>query len=62
MNQFNQDYPQDNRRRIYIRPDVEIIRLDNEISLQLQSEPPTFETRNMHESPEYFNNSPFMET
>jgi len=46
-------------KRSYLPPVVEIIKLDNEISLQLES--PTadpYEVNNMS-SPDYFNNDPY---
>jgi hypothetical protein len=47
-----------NYKREYIAPTVELIQLDNEISLALASDPPTYETNNKL-APEYFNNDPF---
>ena len=49
-------------KRIYIVPQIEQIKLDNEISLALASAPPAgpFETNNSgSNAPEYFNNDPF---
>jgi len=46
-------------RRTYIVPIIEQIRLDNEISLALESEPPVYETSNHSNVPEYLNNDPF---
>ncbi len=45
------------KKRIYTTPHIEQIKLDNEISLQLESTPPfgPDETYNM---PEYFTNNP----
>jgi hypothetical protein len=46
-----------NKKRTYSSPQIERIQLDNEISLTLESNPPTGpgEAR----APEYFNNDPF---
>ena len=48
----------DKPKRVYTAPVIEHVKLDNEISLILESSPPTgpFETKN---APEYFNNDPF---
>jgi hypothetical protein len=48
------------KQRAYSPPQVERIKLDNEISLVLTSEPPIIpgETNNL-KTPEYFNNDPF---
>ena len=43
----------------YIAPHVERIEFDNEIALQLESQPPKAPGEaNLH-APEYFNNDPF---
>ena len=50
------------KKRIYSQPDIELIKLDNEISLALQSEPPggPGESGIIRKStPEQFNNLPF---
>jgi hypothetical protein len=46
-------------KRIYNSPHIERITLDNEISLELESDPPTFESRNGPSVPEYFINNPY---
>jgi hypothetical protein len=46
-------------KRIYRSPIVERIKLDNEISLSLESEPPTGPGESLSKAPEYFNNDPF---
>ncbi|HET7733647.1 MAG TPA: hypothetical protein VFK73_07395 [Paludibacter sp.] len=46
-------------KRIYNSPHIERITLDNEISLALESDPPTYESGNSSTVPEYFNNDPF---
>lgn len=46
-------------RKSYIQPKIECVILDNEISLELQSEPPTYEHFKLSKAPEYFNNNPF---
>ncbi|MDD4994356.1 MAG: hypothetical protein PHR83_19205 [Paludibacter sp.] len=44
----------------YIVPQIVHIKLDNEISLQLESEPPVFPGEGLGKvAPEYFNNDPF---
>ena len=48
-------------KRNYISPDIKSIKLDNEISLQLESTPPgdgnPWETNN-NSTPDYFNHNP----
>jgi hypothetical protein len=48
------------QKRTYSTPNIECVKLDNEISLALESTPPTgpFESNNTN-APEYFNNDPF---
>lgn len=46
-------------RKSYSPPRIECVSLDNEISLELQSEPPTYEHIKLSNAPEYFNNNPF---
>jgi len=43
----------------YIAPQVERIELDNEIALQLESQPPKAPGEAHLNAPEYFNNDPF---
>ena len=43
----------------YTIPKIAQIKLDNEISLVLESTPPTYETSNKSIAPDYFNNDPF---
>ena len=47
--------------RVYQTPSIELIRLDNEISLVLATDPPTppGEVKN-NLAPDYFNNDPFV--
>ena len=49
-------------KKKYIAPQIELIELDNEISLALESTPPVgpSETYNQMSSPDYFNNSPLV--
>jgi len=47
-----------NKKRIYTEPLIERIKLDAEISLALESDPPTYETSNIFCVPEYFNSNP----
>ncbi|MDD4992654.1 MAG: hypothetical protein PHR83_10510 [Paludibacter sp.] len=46
-------------KRTYSSPLIEQIKLDNEISLALESNPPMFELVKGSNAPEYFNNDPF---
>lgn len=46
-------------KRIYNTPKVELIILDNEISLALTSDPPEGPGEGASLAPEYFNNDPF---
>ncbi len=47
-------------KRMYLNPTIELIKLDNEISLALQSEPPAGpgEPGYIVKAQEYFNNDP----
>ncbi len=47
-------------KKNYQEPEIKLIKLDNEISLQLHSAPPDGpgESQNMN-TPEYFNNDPY---
>lgn len=49
-------------KNIYISPTIEIIFLDNEISLELQSAPPAGPDEGAVFAPEYFNNDPVKST
>lgn len=47
-------------KRTYMAPAVECIRLDNEISLALESTPATPDSDDeVYNTPEYFNNDPY---
>lgn len=46
-------------KQIYSYPKVERIKLDNEISLILESTPPDGPGESFTSAPEYFNNDPF---
>ena len=46
-------------KRNYIAPVVELIKLDNDISLQLTSDAPYGPGENQSKAPEYFNNDSF---
>jgi hypothetical protein len=46
-------------KRIYLNPTIELIKLDNEISLALESSPPAGPKEASLSTPEYFNNDPF---
>ncbi|MDD4993193.1 MAG: hypothetical protein PHR83_13285 [Paludibacter sp.] len=50
---------ENNQKRRYNAPQIERIKLDNEISLALESTPPVFEFTKGSNAPEYFNNDPF---
>ena len=47
------------KKQEYTAPIIAQIRLDNEISLALESTPPTFESSTKTSTPEFFNNEPF---
>ena len=48
------------KKRVYISPEIQLIELDNEISLQLASEPPVPSNGDeVYNKPEYFNNDPY---
>jgi hypothetical protein len=47
------------QKRMYNAPQIGRIKLDNEISLALESTPPVFELTKGQQAPEYFNNDPF---
>ncbi len=47
------------QKQFYIAPQVELIKLDNEISLQLESTPPPAPGEAKLNTPDYFNNDPF---
>ena len=46
-------------KNIYSTPQIERIKLDNEISLELESTPPTGPDEGYLNAPEYINNDPF---
>ena len=46
-------------KRNYKAPMIELIKLDNEISLALESSPPSGPGEPTSSAPEYFNNNPF---
>jgi len=50
---------ENNQKRAYIAPQMEQIKLDNEISLALASAPPIVPGESISKAPEYFNNDPF---
>jgi hypothetical protein len=47
------------KKRIYNSPALELIKLDNEIALTLESIPPDGPGESLSLAPEYFNNYPF---
>ncbi|MFZ4726110.1 MAG: hypothetical protein ACOYMD_11760 [Paludibacter sp.] len=49
-------------KRIYLNPAIELIKLDNEISLALQSTPPDGPGEGASLAPEYMNIDPFKTT
>ena len=49
----------DNQNKIYITPRIECIKLDNEISLTLDSTPPGGPGEPTGYAPDHFNNDPF---
>ena len=46
-------------KKIYTQPHLECVKLDNEISLALESSPPTGPEEGAWINPENFNNNPF---
>jgi len=46
-------------KKEYSSPQIIRVKLDSEISLALESDPPTYESTNNVVSPNYFNNDPF---
>ena len=50
---------QNKEKRVYRAPMIERIKLDNEISLALESAPPLGPGETMNSVPEYLNNDPF---
>ncbi len=50
---------QNSDKRNYKIPEIVKIKLDNEISLALESTPPTYESVNSTKIHEYFSNDPF---
>lgn len=62
INNIRQDdptNPSETVRAKYLTPSISCIRLDNEISLQLASDPPVLPNEGRVIAPEYFNNDPF---
>ena len=49
-------------KKSYKAPKIERIRLDSEISLVLESNPPAGPNESLSKAPEYFNNDPFKAT
>ncbi|MGB4415806.1 MAG: hypothetical protein WBI53_13100 [Paludibacter sp.] len=47
------------QKRVYYKPFIETILLDNEISLSLDSLPPVPTNEGQQNAPQYFNNDPF---
>ena len=48
------------KKRVYISPEIQLIELDNEISLQLASEPAVPPNGDeVYNKPAYFNNDPY---
>ena len=45
-------------KRVYSQPEIMVMKLDNEISLALESAPPEGPDEVMNSAPEYFNNNP----
>jgi hypothetical protein len=50
---------EDMAKRVYFAPQIDQIKLDNEISLALESDPPIIPGETQLKMPEYFNNDPF---
>jgi len=51
-----------NDKRVYSQPKILFVKLDNEISLALESAPPDGPNEVMNATPEYFNNDPMKST
>ena len=51
-----------NNKRVYTAPEIEHVKLDNEISLILESNPPEGPNHGSLMKPEHFNNDPFKST
>ena len=49
-------------KRVYSQPKITLVKLDNEISLALESAPPDGPNEVMNAAPEYFNNDPVKST
>ena len=49
-------------KRVYSQPKITLVKLDNEISLALESAPPDGPNEVMNAAPEYFNNYPVKST
>jgi hypothetical protein len=49
-------------KRVYSQPKITLVKLDNEISLALESAPPDGPNEVMNSAPEYFNNDPMKST
>lgn len=49
-------------KKLYIQPKIELVKLDNEISLALESAPPEGPGEVNNNTPAYFNNDPFKTT
>jgi len=45
-------------KKQYIEPQIELVRLDNDISLALESTPPEGPLEYGYNTPEFFNNNP----
>ena len=46
-------------KKIYVTPQIEVIELDHEISLALESSPPEGPGEDAYLIPEYFNSEPY---
>ena len=46
-------------KRVYSKPEIMVMKLDNEISLAMASAPPEGPDEVMNSVPEFFNNDPF---
>ena len=47
-------------KKCYFQPTIELIKVDNEIALALESLPPTFESKNENTTTDFFNTNPFV--
>jgi len=47
------------QKRVYVTPEIQVVNLDNEISLQLASPPVPGEGDEVYNKPNHFSNDPY---